>query len=81
MRNLRAASRRAWPAMMIPSAPARIGFVQPNSAMDAAIWATCSSLCVRAFRAKGISFSTGHVTTCRFVMVGLCLRRRLQSAM
>jgi hypothetical protein len=49
--NLRAAARRAWPAMMTPSPPARIGFVHPNSMMDAATCATCSSLCVRAFRA------------------------------
>ena len=34
MPSLRAASRRAWPAITIPSAPARIGLVHPNSAID-----------------------------------------------
>src|SRR5579885_759773 len=67
--NLRAAARRAWPAMIIPSAPTRIGLVQPNSAMLAATWATCSSVCVRALRAYGISLSIGQNWTRR-------LRRR-----
>jgi hypothetical protein len=37
---------------MTPLSPStRIGFVQPNSLMLAAILATCAALCVRAFRA------------------------------
>jgi hypothetical protein len=36
---------------MMPSLPARIGLVNPNSAMLAAICATCSSEWVRALRA------------------------------
>ena len=46
-----AAANRAWPAMITPSAPTRIGFVHPNSTMLAATCATCSSECVRALRA------------------------------
>ena len=35
---------------MIPSVEStRIGFTKPNSTMDAAICATCSGECVRAF--------------------------------
>ena len=33
IRNFRAASRRAWPAIIIPSPPTRIGDVHPNSTM------------------------------------------------
>ena len=29
--SFRAAASRAWPAMIVPSAATRIGFVQPNS--------------------------------------------------
>jgi hypothetical protein len=58
--SLRAASRRAWPAMMSLSAPTRIGFVQPHSRMDAAILAICSRLCVRGLVARGISRSIGQ---------------------
>ena len=60
MLSFRAAARRAWPAMMMPSAPTRIGFVQPNSAMLAATCATCSSVWVRALRAYGMSLSIGQ---------------------
>ena len=41
--SFRAAAKRAWPAMITPSAPTRIGFVHPNSMMLAATCATCSS--------------------------------------
>src|SRR5450759_3448483 len=51
----RAASSRAWPAITSLSAPTSTGFVQPNSLMDAAIWATCSGVCVRGFVIRGIS--------------------------
>jgi hypothetical protein len=36
-----AAARRPWPATITPSLPDRIGLVKPNSAIDAAICATC----------------------------------------
>jgi len=50
-----AAASRPWPAIT-PFAPSRrIGFVNPNSLMLAAIWAICSSECVRG------SFCTGLV--------------------
>src|SRR5271165_4849380 len=65
IRSFRAASRRAWPAMITPSAPTRIGFVHPNSAMLAATWATCSSECVRALRIYGMRRSTFHRSTMR----------------
>jgi hypothetical protein len=38
-----------------------MGLVKPNSEMDAAICATWSSLWVRAFRAYGMSESTGTI--------------------
>lgn len=40
---LRAAIRAAWPAMIPAWLSTRIGFVKPNSAMEAAICMTCSS--------------------------------------
>lgn len=46
---------------MIPAFEStRIGLTKPNSRMDAAIWATCSDECVRAFLAYGTSRSVGH---------------------
>ena len=46
---------------MIPALlSTRIGALKPNSAMDAAICATCSGECVRAFFAYGTSRSVGH---------------------
>jgi DNA polymerase III epsilon subunit-like protein len=48
--QLRAASNRPWPARMPAFSSIRIGFVQPNSTIEAAIWSTCASLCVRGFR-------------------------------
>jgi len=65
MPSLRAASNRAWPAMITPSAPTRIGFVHPNSTMLAATCATCSSEWVREFLAYGMSLSIGHSSTMR----------------
>jgi hypothetical protein len=43
-----------------PSSPTSTGFTQPNSAIDPAICATCSSEWVRALRAWGISRSSCH---------------------
>src|SRR4051794_26234504 len=63
MRSLRAANTRPWPAIIVPSSPTSTGLVQPHSRMEAAIWLTCVSLCVRAFRAKGINRSIGHRST------------------
>ena len=45
--SLRAASSRPWPARMPAFSSIRIGLVHPNSTIDAAIWSTCASLCVR----------------------------------
>lgn len=61
--SFRAASTRPCPAMMPFSPSTSTGFVQPNSRMLAAIWATCSSLWVRAFRAYGISDSMDRFLT------------------
>ena len=61
--QLLAARRRAWPAMMVPSPSTRIGEVQPNSTMLAATCATCSSECVREFRAHGSRLSSVRSTT------------------
>jgi hypothetical protein len=52
--------KRACPAMISSSAPTRIGFVNPNSRIEAAMLATCSRLCVRGVFARGISRSIGH---------------------
>ena len=49
--NFRAASRRPCPAMMPALVSTRIGLLNPNSAMLAAICATCASECVLGFRA------------------------------
>jgi hypothetical protein len=49
--SFRAASSLPCPAMIPLSPSTRIGLVKPNSRMDAAISATCSSLWVRAFLA------------------------------
>lgn len=40
----------------------RMGFVKPYSLMDAQIWATCSSECVRELFAYGMS-SEGFFST------------------
>ena len=62
---------RPWPAMM-PSAPSsRIGFVNPNSLMLAAICAICSSECVRGFLAYGTSSPIGLYLTLFTVLVPL----------
>ena len=55
-----AASNRPWPAMrpFLPSS--RIGLVNPNSWMLAAVWATCSSEWVREFRAYGTRLESGR---------------------
>jgi hypothetical protein len=59
--------------MTTPSPSTKIGFVQPNSRILAATWATCSSECVRELRAWGRSARTDRssiwggqpgVTTC-----------------
>jgi hypothetical protein len=60
MPSFRAASSRPWPAMMPFLPSTRIGLVQPNSRMEAAISATCRSEWVRAFLANGISPATGR---------------------
>jgi hypothetical protein len=39
---LRAASRRAWPAMIVSSGPIKIGLTKPNSRILAVIWLICS---------------------------------------
>jgi hypothetical protein len=36
MRSLRAAANLAWPAMIVPSAATKSGFVHPNSVIYAA---------------------------------------------
>jgi hypothetical protein len=59
MASFSAAGRRACPAM-ISSSPTKIGFVQPHSRIDAAMWATCSRLCVRGLLARGIRRSIGQ---------------------
>jgi hypothetical protein len=41
----------------------RTGIVQPHSSIEAASWTTCSSLCVRAFRALGTSLASGQRST------------------
>src|SRR5438067_4133824 len=40
-----------WPAIMPPSSSISTGLVKPNSRIEAAICATCLSLCVRALLA------------------------------
>src|SRR6266545_137602 len=45
----------------------RIGFTNPNSTMDAAICATCSRECVRAFLAYGTSRSVGQISIRRAI--------------
>jgi DNA invertase Pin-like site-specific DNA recombinase len=57
--------RDPCPAMITSSSPMSSGFDHPNSAIDAAICVTCSSECVRAFRAKGTSRLTGIISICR----------------
>ena len=53
---------------MIPSMEStRIGFTKPNSTMDAAICATCSGECVRAFLAYGTSRSVGQISMRRAI--------------
>ena len=58
--SLRAASSRPWPARMPAFSSTRIGLVQPNSTIEAAIWSTCASLCVRGLRSYGRRRSIGH---------------------
>jgi len=41
---------------------------KPNSAMLAAICATCASECVRGLRAYGISFSIGQISILRAIV-------------
>jgi hypothetical protein len=50
--------------MMPEFVSTRIGLLKPNSAMDAAICATCASECVLGFRAHGISLSISHSSMC-----------------
>ena len=49
--RLRAASNLPCPAITPSSPSTRIGLVQPNARIEAAISATCASECVRAFLA------------------------------
>src|SRR5208283_2603585 len=65
--NLRAASRRPWPAMIPSIESTRIGLVKPNSKMDAAICAICSAECVRAFLAYGTKRSVGQISMRRAI--------------
>jgi hypothetical protein len=58
--SFRAASSRPWPASIPAFSSTRIGLVQPNSTMLAAIWPTCASLCVRGLRSYGRRRSIGH---------------------
>jgi hypothetical protein len=58
--SLRAARTLACPARMPSSPSTKTGFVQPNSLIEAAIWATCSRLWVRGLLARGISFPIGQ---------------------
>jgi len=58
--SLRAARSRPWPARMPPCSSTRTGLVQPNSTIDAAIWSTCTSECVRGLRSYGRSRSIGQ---------------------
>jgi hypothetical protein len=48
-----AASRRPCPAMSTPSGSRRIGFVNPNSLIEAMICSTCRFECARALRGSG----------------------------
>ena len=53
---------------MIPALEStRIGLTNPNSTMDAAICATCSGECVRAFLAYGTSRSVGQISMRRAI--------------
>ena len=58
-----AASRRPWPAMTLPASSTRTGLSHPNSTIEAAIFATWSSSCVRALRACGINRAGGTCST------------------
>ena len=58
--SFRAASTRPCPAMMPPCSSTSTGLVQPNSTIDAAIWATCASQWVRGLRSYGCRRSIGH---------------------
>ena len=51
MPNCRAARSLPWPAMTPLFPSTRIGFVNPNSRMLAAICAICLAVCVLAFLA------------------------------
>ena len=62
-----AARRRPWPAMIPPLLSTRIGLTNPNSTILAAICATCSGECVRAFRAFGRRRSVGQCSMCRAI--------------
>src|SRR6202040_1919244 len=53
-----AASTRPWPAIMPSSSSISTGLVKPNSPIEAAICATCWSLCVRFWR-RGSAPRTG----------------------
>jgi CubicO group peptidase (beta-lactamase class C family) len=55
--SFRAASSRPWPARIPPCSSTSTELVHPNSTIDAAIWSTCASLCVRGLRWYGRSFS------------------------
>ena len=61
--SLWAASTRPWPAMIVPASSTSTGIVHPHSRIEAAIWATCSSEWVRAFRAYGTRAATGRRST------------------
>ena len=50
--------------MMPALVSTRIGLLNPNSAMLAAICATCASECVRGLRAYGMSRSSGQSSMC-----------------
>lgn len=53
---------------MIPAlVSTRIGLTKPNSTMEAAICATCSGECVRAFFAYGTSWSVGQISMRRAI--------------
>jgi len=60
--SLRAARSRPWPAMVPGLVSTRVGLTNPNSTMDAAICATCSGECVRAFFAYGTRRSVGQIS-------------------
>lgn len=60
-----AAASLPWPAIRPFSPSSRIGLVNPNSLMLAAICATCSFECARGFLAYGTRLSSGRRTILR----------------